>query len=76
MDPSELTAALETLNGILADARRGGSLPPLITPPALRVGIRRLIESSFPRLAVVSLAELPPQTPIQTLSMWELSNES
>jgi flagellar biosynthesis component FlhA len=40
------------------------------------VGIRRLLEPSLPRLAVISLAELPPQTPIQTISVWELPNEA
>lgn len=76
LEPGELTEALESLGRILNSVRRDGSLPPLITPPALRVGIRRLLEPSLPRLAVISLAELPPQTPIQTISVWELPNEA
>jgi hypothetical protein len=30
------------------------------------------VEPLLPRLSVVSLAELPPQTPIQNLATWEL----
>ena len=76
LEPSDLTAALDSLGRILSEVRKDGSLPPLITPPALRIGIRRLVEPSFPRLPVISLAELPPQTPIQTLRVWELPNET
>ena len=45
---------------------------PLITPPGLRVGIRRLVEPILPRLPVISLGELPPQAPILNLGTWEL----
>ncbi len=76
LEPGQLTRALDALGRILAESKRDGSLPPLITPPALRVGIRRLIEPSFPRLPVISLAELPPQMPIQTLNVWELHDEA
>lgn len=75
LEPGQLTAALQSLNRILQEEKGNGTFPPLITPPALRVGIRRLIEPSFPRLPVISLAELPPQTPIQTISLWELPHE-
>ncbi len=76
MEPGELTAALSALGRIVADTKKDGALPPLITPPALRLGIRRLIEPGLPRLAVISLAELPPQAPIQTISLWELPHEN
>lgn len=72
IEPEQLTGALESLGKITGEARRDGPMPALVTPPALRVGIRRLIEPSFPRLPVVSLAELPAQAPIQTISVWEL----
>ena len=72
-EPEELTAALHSLSQIVHSVRRDSALPPLITPPGLRVGIRRLIEPVLPRLPVVSLGELPPQTPIQNLQTWELS---
>jgi flagellar biosynthesis protein FlhA len=72
LDPGQLTIALEELGRVASGGARGGALLPLITPPALRVGIRRFLEPSFPRLPVISLAEIPPQTPIQTVSLWEL----
>jgi flagellar biosynthesis protein FlhA len=75
LEPEQLTETLQSLNQILQEGKRDGVLPPVITPPTLRVGIRRLVEPSFPRLPVVSLAELPAQTPIQTISVWELPNE-
>jgi flagellar biosynthesis protein FlhA len=71
-EPEELSGALNALGAIVHTARRDGMLPPLVTPPALRVGIRRLVEPVLPRLPVVSLAELPPQTPVRNLATWEL----
>ena len=47
-------------------------MPSLVTPPGLRLGVHRLIEPLLPRLVVVSLAELPPQAPLQNLAIWEL----
>jgi flagellar biosynthesis protein FlhA len=72
LDAEELTGALQSLSRIAASAKRDGQFPPLVTPPGLRVGIRRLVEPILPRLPVISLGELPTQTPIQNLSTWEL----
>jgi flagellar biosynthesis protein FlhA len=74
LDPEQLAGALQRLRSLAERHKRDGMLPPLVTPPSLRVGIRRLIEPILPRLAVVSLAELPAQTPIVTLDTWELSH--
>jgi flagellar biosynthesis protein FlhA len=76
LEPEQLTAALEALHRIVESTKRDGSPTPLVTPPALRIGIRRLIEPSFRRLPVISLAELPAQTQIKTVAVWELSNET
>jgi flagellar biosynthesis protein FlhA len=73
LDPEELTSALHSLHRIAESSRRDGQLPPLVTPPGLRVGIRRLVEPILPRLPVISLGELPAQTPIQNISTWELT---
>jgi flagellar biosynthesis protein FlhA len=73
LDPEELSGALQSLVRLTGELRRDGQLPPLITPPGLRVGIRRLVEPVLPRLPVVSLGELPAQTPIQNLATWELT---
>jgi flagellar biosynthesis protein FlhA len=73
-DPEQITRALRALDELVRKHNRGGLRHPLITPPQLRVGIRRLIEPVLPNLPVVSLAELPPQMPIHTLGTWELTN--
>ena len=73
MDPDELTDALRRLNDLATTHRRDGQMPTLIAPPSLRVGIRRLIEPVLPKLAVLSLGELPTQAPILSLATWELA---
>jgi flagellar biosynthesis protein FlhA len=72
LDPDELAGVLRSLDQLARQARRDGQQPPLIASPALRVGIRRLIEPVMPALPVISLGELPPQTPIHSLATWEL----
>ena len=71
-EPGQLTTALGELGRIVKSTKQDGSPTPLVTPPALRVGIRRLIEPTYPQLPVVSIAELPAQTPVQTVAVWEL----
>jgi flagellar biosynthesis protein FlhA len=73
LEPDQLTALLRKLNELVSTHRRDGRPRPLITPPALRTGIRRLVEPILPHLAVVSLGELPPQMPVQSLAIWEFT---
>jgi flagellar biosynthesis protein FlhA len=73
IEPEELSAALDTLIRTAEASKQDGQYPPLVTPPGLRIGIRRLVEPVLPRLPVISLAELPTQTPIQNLTTWELA---
>jgi flagellar biosynthesis protein FlhA len=72
MEPEELTAALRQLNDLMNRYKRDGQYRPLITPPALRIGVRRLVEPVLPHLPVLSLGELPAQTPINSIATWEL----
>ncbi|MGE0351714.1 MAG: flagellar biosynthesis protein FlhA [Gemmatimonadales bacterium] len=72
MDSADLAAVLQSLTEMAASTRQDGRLAPLITSPALRVGVRRLLEPVLPRLPVISLAELPTHTPIHTIATWEL----
>jgi flagellar biosynthesis protein FlhA len=74
LDADELSGALHSLSRIANAVRQDGQYPPLVTPPGLRIGIRRLVEPILPRLPVISLSELPTQTPIQNLSTWELAH--
>ncbi len=73
LEPEQLSNAIDSLTRIV-DRNRGDDGVVLVTPPALRVGIRRIIESALPRLPVISLAEMPATTPIQTVSIWEVPN--
>jgi len=72
LDPAVLSQALHALTEIARRVGVDGAVPPLVTPPGLRVGIRRLVEPVLPRMPVVGLNELPPQTPIETLAVWEM----
>ncbi len=74
VDHEDLTRALQSLHRIAEETRAEGQFLPLITPPALRVGLRRLIEPVLPRLPIVSLSELPTQTPIQSIRTWEIAH--
>lgn len=76
LEPDQLTGLLRALNELTSAARRDGRTRPLITPPALRIGVRRLVEPILPDLPVISLGELPPQMPVQSLAMWELPRVS
>lgn len=74
LDPEELTSVLQSLHRIAHETQEGGQYVPLVSPPALRVGLRRLIEPILPRLPVISLSELPTQTPVQSIRTWELAH--
>ena len=68
---AELLGALKTLTGRYAHE---GHVLPLIAPPALRVGIRRMIEPVLPGVPVISLSELPPHVDLNTVATWELAS--
>lgn len=51
-----------------------GMPTPLIVPPGLRIGVRRLVEPVMPELPVLSLAELPITTNLRSTGIWEVSH--
>jgi flagellar biosynthesis protein FlhA len=72
LTPDLLANLLRDLN-VLATAHAAEGRPlPLITPPSLRVGVRRLIDPVLPSLPVVSLAELPPYVKLHSVATWDL----
>ena len=72
LSPDALASMLRDLHTISqAHASEGRPLP-LIVPPNLRVGVRRLVEPVMPQLPVVSLAELPPTITLSSVATWEL----
>ena len=74
LTPDSLAAMLRDLNGIANAYAIDGRPLPLITPPSLRIGVRRLIEPVLPSLPVVSLAELPPAITLSSVATWEMQN--
>jgi flagellar biosynthesis protein FlhA len=72
LTPDGLAVLLRDLNDLSMSGSLDGRPLPLIVPPSLRVGVRRLIEPVLPALPVVSLAELPPQVTLQSAGTWEM----
>ncbi len=76
LTPDTLAAMLRDLNTIsMAHSSEGRPLP-LVVPPNLRVGVRRLVEPVMPQLPVVSLAELPPTITLSSIATWEMPHGS
>jgi len=74
LTPDSLASLLRELN-LLATANAVDGRPvPLIAPPSLRVGIRKLVEPIMTSLPVISLAELPPTIKLDSLATWELTH--
>jgi flagellar biosynthesis protein FlhA len=73
LEPDDVATALRTLNQLATSTKRDGYYRPLVTPPALRVGVRRLVDPVLPQLPILSLGELPPHTPITSVATWELT---
>ena len=74
LTPESLAAMLRDLNHLATTYAVDGRPLPLITPPSLRVGVRRLIEPVLPSLPVISLAELPAQITLSSVATWEMPN--
>ncbi len=72
LNPDTLATLLRELNGIATMYSVEGRPLPLITPPTLRVGVRRLIEPVLPNVPVISLAELPASVNLTSVATWEL----
>jgi len=72
LNPDTLTSLLGKLDDLTRAYSDDGRPIPIITPPGLRVGVRRLIEPVLPGVPVVSLAELPAQASLQSVATWEM----
>jgi flagellar biosynthesis protein FlhA len=72
--PDTLGNALRDLNTLASAHAFEGRFAPLIVPPSLRIGVRRLIEPVMPQLPVISLSELPPNVTLSSVATWELSD--
>lgn len=70
LSPEVLSDAIHRLDR-MARAQGPVGTVPLIAPPALRVGLRRLLEPVLPALPVISLSELPAHAAFEPLGTWE-----
>ena len=73
LTPDGLAGMLRDLNAQATAGSIDGRPLPLIVPPSLRVGVRRLVEPVLPALPVVSLAELPAHVTLQSEGVWEMA---
>jgi len=72
LTPDSLGALLRDLDAMSSTNTAEGRPLPLLAPPSLRVGLRRLVEPVLPNLPVVSLAELPPYVRLSSVATWEM----
>jgi flagellar biosynthesis protein FlhA len=72
LNPDMLAGLLRDLHNLTNASVSDGRPLPVIAPPGLRLGVRRLIEPVMPAVPVVSLAELPPQVNLHSVATWEL----
>jgi flagellar biosynthesis protein FlhA len=71
LTPDSLGQLLRELDNMASVHTVEGRSVPLLAPPSLRVGLRRLVEPVLPNLPVVSLAELPPYVKLSAVATWE-----
>ena len=76
MRPDTLTRVLRQIDRLTREHASDGALPPVVTPPGLRVGVRRLLEPVLPKVPVISLSELPASITLTTIAVWELTDEA
>jgi len=73
LTPDSLGQLLRELDQMSSINMHEGRPVPLLSPPSLRVGLRRLVEPVLPNLPVVSLAELPVYVKLNAVATWEVS---
>ncbi|MBI2797110.1 MAG: flagellar biosynthesis protein FlhA [Gemmatimonadetes bacterium] len=73
LTPDALANLLRELQAITAAGADQRPVP-LVVPPALRIGVRRLVEPVLPALPVVSLAELPAFVNLNNVATWEMKH--
>lgn len=65
LSPATLDALYDATDRTLADQERAGYPPVLLVSPSLRVTLSRLLRRNFPRLSVISYAEVPADKIVQ-----------
>ncbi len=76
LTPDSLATLLTDLGTLTSTNTIEGRMPPIVTSPTLRVGVRRLISPVLPNVPVISLAELPPSVNLTTVGTWEVASNA
>lgn len=69
IDPNEGQRVLEAISVEVESLQEKGLLPVLLTSPTIRVHLRKLTERSFPKLVILSWAEIAPKVNVNSVAM-------
>ena len=76
LPPEETQGILQDISEMLKRARKKNRHPVLVVLPALRLHIRRLIESRERDLAVISFAEIPDTVDVDVVGLVTLPKDA
>jgi flagellar biosynthesis protein FlhA len=68
LQPEHLKSLAHQINEASEDMAAKGWVPLILTAPGVRPYFRRIIEPAFPTMPVLSFAELPPETPLESVA--------
>jgi flagellar biosynthesis protein FlhA len=66
LDPAFTRVFLERLEGVLRRAYASGSPPVLLVPTPIRLFVKRLVEPTYPNLAVMGYTEVASAAAVQS----------
>jgi flagellar biosynthesis protein FlhA len=75
-DPARAQAFIQALSQEARTVMAKGDQPVLLTPPVLRLPLRRLLQRSLPSLPVLSYNEIPLDTQVQVVSLVGIEHAS
>ena len=76
LPPDTARQLFERMAGLIDGMVSGGQQPLVLTAPAIRLAFRRLTETTFPSLAVLSYNEIVPGIEVFSVGMIDLENGS
>jgi flagellar biosynthesis protein FlhA len=75
LDPAFAQEFLNRLEPVLRSAYAGGTPPVLLVPTPIRIFVKRLIEPTYPNLAVMGYTEVAPSAKVQSAGTVVTSGE-
>ncbi len=74
LEPSLVRELLSSIRDQIEQLSALGYAPVVLCSPRIRMHVRRLVEQSFPTLAVLSYAEIAPNVDVETKGMVKIGN--